>query len=466
MERKLILISDDEIIRQKSLMAQVKTSPRCPKSYFIITYGCQMNSHDSEKLSGIFEGMGISQASCKEEADIVIFNTCCIRENAERKALGNILWLNELKKQKPQIIVGVCGCMMQQKGMGERVLKQYPFVDLAFGTGNMYRLPEFMLNVLDGVRSIQIGDEDSTLVEGLPIAREGREKAYITIMYGCNNFCSYCIVPYVRGRERSREASNIIKEAVELKNSGVKEIMLLGQNVNSFGLDNKDVSFPELLRRLCDTGIERIRFMTSHPKDLSDDLIRVMAENKQICSHLHLPVQSGSNEILKRMNRRYTRESYLEKVHKLRQAIPNIGLTTDIIVAFPGESEEQFEETLSLVNEVRYDSAFTFIYSPRKGTLAEGFSDMVPQNVAGERIERLMQAQEKITRDIFEGIIGSTESVLVEGVSKRRESQLTGKGLRNISVNFEGGADLIGKIVDIEITGFGSNTLRGKLKGE
>lgn len=466
MERKLILIGDEEINRQKSLMAQVRANPRCPKSYFIITYGCQMNNHDSEKLSGIFEGMGIEQAPCKEEADIVIFNTCCIRENAERKALGNILWLNELKKQKPQIIVGVCGCMMQQKGMGEKVLKQYPFVDLAFGTGNMYKLPEFMLNILEGLRSIQIGDEDSTLVEGLPIAREGGEKAYITIMYGCNNFCSYCIVPFVRGCERSREAKNIVSEALELKKSGVKEIMLLGQNVNSFGLDNKDVSFPELLKMLCDTGIERIRFMTSHPKDLSEELIRVMAKNKQICPHLHLPVQSGSNEILKRMNRRYTRESYLEKVHKLRAAIPNIGLTTDIIVAFPSETDEQFNETLELLKEVRYDSAFTFIYSPRKGTLAENFQGRVSPEIAGKRIERLMQAQEIITREIFEGIIGNTEKVLVEGVSKRRESQLTGKGLRNISVNFEGAADLIGKIVDVEITGFGSNTLRGKLKGE
>lgn len=464
--RELIIIGKEEMDAQKELMQQVRAHIRRPKSYHVVTYGCQMNNHDSEKLAGMMDAMGMQKADSKEEADLVIFNTCCIRENAERKALGNILWLKEMKKERPEIIVGVCGCMMQQQGMAQKVLKQYPFVDLAFGTGNIYKMPEFLLNVLEGARSIQVGDEDSTLIEGLPVAREGKDKAYITIMYGCNNYCTYCIVPFVRGRERSRDAKNIIEEAKELYKSGVKEIMLLGQNVNSFGLDTGDVSFPELLQMLCDTGIPRIRFMTSHPKDLSDALIEVMAKNRQICPHLHLPVQSGSNSVLKRMNRRYTVESYLEKVEKLRRAIPDIGLSSDIIVAFPGETEEDFEATLALVKKVRYDSAFTFIYSKRAGTIAENFTDQLPKEVAARRIETLIKAQENITKEIFEGIIGQVHEVLVESVSKRNDRQLTGKSGRNISVNFEGDPSLIGSIVPVVITGYGSNTLRGRLKGE
>ena len=359
----------------------------------------------------------------------MLHNTCCIRDNAERKALGNVTWLKEVKKERPDMLIGVCGCMIQQQEMAQKLLKQYPFIDVAFGTGNLYRLPEYLWQAVSNhERVIRVENEASTLAEGLPIHRESDIKAYITVMYGCNNFCSYCIVPYVRGRERSRRADDIVREADELVKSGVKEIMLIGQNVNSYGLDSDEgVSFAQLLHRVSQTGIERIRFMTSHPKDLSDALIDEMAHNPAVAPHLHLPVQAGSNRILQAMNRRYTREQYLEKVQKLRAAIPHIGLTTDLIVAFPGETEAEFEDTLSLVEQVRYDSAYTFIYSPRKGTRAAEMPGRIAPDVASARIERLIALQEKITGEVLASMRGEIVQALVEGVSRRRENQLTGK---------------------------------------
>lgn len=466
-EDSKIVITEEEILLQQDYALKVQALSNRPQTYHIVTFGCQMNSHDSEKLAGMLVGMGLMEAKTKEEADLVLFNTCCVRENAERKALGNIIWLKELKKQRPHILVGVCGCMMQQKGMAETVLKQYPFVDFAFGTGNLYKMPEILLNTLQsGVREIRVGQEESTLVEGLPMHRESQSKAYITIMYGCNNFCTYCIVPYVRGRERSRRAEDILREAEGLLASGVKEIMLLGQNVNSYGLDAGEMSFPQLLRRLKELGVPRIRFMTSHPKDLSDALIEEFAVNDALCPHMHLPVQSGSDGILKRMNRRYTVEEYLKKAEKLRAARPGIGLTTDLIVAFPGETERDFEDTLRFTELMRYDAAFTFIYSPRKGTAAEKFDGQVDAAVAKERIDRLIRLQEKMTRENLSAMAGQVHSVLVDGLSRRDAGQWTGKSGRNISVNFEGGENLMGRIVPVVITDFGTNTLRGILKGE
>ncbi|NLA54427.1 MAG: tRNA (N6-isopentenyl adenosine(37)-C2)-methylthiotransferase MiaB, partial [Clostridiales bacterium] len=316
-------------------------------------------------------------------------------------------------------------------------------------------------------RVIDVSREESTIAEGLPVLRDSDFKAYINIMYGCNNFCSYCIVPYVRGRERSRKASDILKEAEGLVKDGVKEITLLGQNVNSFGNDTGEISFPQLLRRLEETGIARLRFMTSHPKDLSDELIEVYASSKTLAPYLHLPIQSGSNNMLSAMNRGYTVESYLDKVSRLRQAIPHIGLTTDLIVAFPGEKEADFEQTLELVENVRYDSAFTFIYSKRTGTAAAGFADMVESDVASSRIKRLLCVQTGITKDVLASMKGDKTGILVEGVSARRQTEMSGKCGRNISVNFTGGDEsLIGKIVPVEITGAGSNTLRGELVKE
>lgn len=456
----------EEIEKQKEFALQVQALETRPRSYHIVTYGCQMNAHDSEKLSGMMEEMGLSRAVRREDADVVLFNTCCIRDNAERKALGNIIWLKEIKKLRPNMLVGICGCMMQQKGMAEQVLKTYPFVDFAFGTGNIYQLPEILLNTLQtGRRDIRVEQQESTLVEGLPVLRDEQSKAYITIMYGCNNFCSYCIVPYVRGRERSRRADDILRDAERLLKDGVQEIMLLGQNVNSYGLDSGDVSFPRLLHDLEKLGVPRLRFMTSHPKDLSDELIEEFSVNRALCPHMHLPVQSGSDRILKAMNRRYTVATYLEKAKKLRQARPDIGLTTDLIVAFPGETEEEFEETLALVRTMRYDSAFTFVFSPRAGTVAEHLPGRIAPQTATGRIERLIAEQEKITGEIFQSLVGSTHEVLVDGQARRSTRQMTGKAGRSISVNFEGDMGLKGRIVPVTITGFGSNTLKGTLKG-
>ena len=457
-------VSPEEIARQREFARQVRFHPDRPQTYYIVTYGCQMNAHDSEKLAGMLEDMGLTPANEKTQADFVLHNTCCIRDNAERKALGNVTWLKEIKKERPDMLIGVCGCMIQQAEMAEKLLRQYPFIDVAFGTGNLYRLPEYLLEAIETRgRVIRVDQDASTVAEGLPVRRESAIKAYITVMYGCNNYCSYCIVPYVRGRERSRRSDDIVREAEELAASGVQEIMLLGQNVNSYGLDGDEgVSFARLLHRVSRTGIPRIRFMTSHPKDLSDELIDEMAHNPVIAPHLHLPVQSGNDRILHEMNRRYTREHYLRRVQALRAAIPHIGLTTDLIVAFPGETEQEFLDTVSLVEEVRYDSAYTFIYSPRKGTRAAEMPGRIDPAVASERIERLIAVQERITGEILASMKGTTAQVLVEGASRRRKTQMTGKSERNINVNFNGSPEDAGKFVAVRITGAGSNTLRGQ----
>lgn len=466
MQEEIIRISASEMEEQQAFMHRVRLHPERPSTYYIVTYGCQMNAHDSEKLAGMLEAMGMTPARDRTEADLVLHNTCCIRDNAERKALGNVIWLKELKRKKPNLLIGVCGCMIQQPEMARKVLEQYPFIDLAFGTGNLYRMPEYLLEALEQrERVIRVDTCSSTIPEGLPVRRQSPYKAYITIMYGCNNFCSYCIVPYVRGRERSRRVDDILREADSLVSSGVHEIMLLGQNVNSYGQDSSEgVSFARLLHKVSETGISRIRFMTSHPKDLSDELINEMAVNSAVAPHLHLPVQSGSDRILKDMNRRYTRAHYLDKVSRLRKAIPHIGLTTDLITAFPGETEDDFRQTLSLVEEVRYDSAYTFIFSPRKGTKATLMPGVLSPDTASERIERLIALQEKITGEILSGMAGTTVSVLVEGASRRNPKQLTGKCGRNISVNFTGDPADIGKFIPVHITGAGSNTLRGEKK--
>ena len=460
-----IRVTPEEISRQERFAEEFKLLPHRPRTYHIVTYGCQMNAHDSEKLAGMLDEMGMTPSPTRETADFVLHNTCCIRDNAERKALGNVTWLKEIKKERPDMLIGVCGCMVQEPGMADKLLRQYPFVDLAFGTGNIYQLPELLLRAADTRRRVvSVPDEQSTLIEGLPIRRESPFQAYVTIMYGCNNFCSYCIVPYVRGRERSREADDILREVDALQKQGVKEIMLLGQNVNSYGNDvPSGVSFPALLRRVSQTGIPRIRFMTSHPKDLSDELIQEFAENKALCRHLHLPVQSGSNRILEGMNRRYTREAYLEKVEKIRRFAPDVGLSTDIIVAFPGETDQDFEDTMSLVQRVKYDSAFTFIYSPRAGTRAASMPGQIDPKLATERIERLIALQEEMTQKRFAEMIGKTESVLVTGQSKRNDQQITGKTSRNISVNFAGDESLIGSICPVKITAASKTTLKGEI---
>ena len=463
MERTELLVSPEEMERQRIFTEQVKTLPHRPKRYHVVTYGCQMNAHDSEKIAGMMEAMGMVSAPAREEADFVIFNTCCVRENAERRALGNVTWLKEVRKEKPELLIGVCGCMIQEPGMAEKILKQYKFIDLAFGTANLHKLPEMMYDLLNGgERLVQVEDRD-VIPEGIPIRRLRHDAAYITIMYGCDNFCSYCIVPYVRGRERSRDPEQILREADGLLESGVKEIMLLGQNVNSYGKGLPgDVSFAKLLKQLDESGIPRIRFMTSHPKDLSDELIDVMANGKHILPQFHLPVQSGNDEILAKMNRHYTRQQYLDRVKRLRKAIPGIGLSTDIIVGFPGETEEQFEDTMSLVDEVRYDSAFTFIYSPRTGTKAAEMPGIIPDQESTERIKRLINLQEKLQQETMKRFIGAEEEILVEGLSRRNDLAVSGKGKHGISITVQGNEKDIGTIIRCRVTGLKNNTLMGE----
>ena len=463
MDRTQVLVSAEEMERQRRFTEQVRALPHRPKSYHVVTYGCQMNAHDSEKIAGMLETMGMISARTREDADFVIFNTCCVRENAERRALGNVTWLKEVRKQKPDLLIGVCGCMIQEPGMAEKILKQYKFIDLAFGTANLHKLPEMMYDLLNsGERLVQVEEKD-VIPEGMPIRRLRHDAAYVTIMYGCDNFCSYCIVPYVRGRERSRDPEQILRESEELLASGVKEIMLLGQNVNSYGKGmSGDLSFAKLLKRLDETGIPRIRFMTSHPKDLSDELIDVMACGKHILPQFHLPVQSGNDEILKKMNRHYTRQQYLDRVHRLREAIPGIGLSRDIIVGFPGETEEQFADTMSLVDEVRYDSAFTFIYSPRTGTRAAEMPGQILGDEATERIKRLIDLQESLQQDTMKRFIGTEEEILVEGLSRRSDLAVSGKGMHGISISVDGNGNDIGTILKCRVTGLKNNTLMGE----
>ena len=453
-----LVVSQEEMDKQRQCAARVREGfPG--RTYKIVTYGCQMNAHDSENLAGMLEEMGFAPAADEGEADLLLFNTCCIRDNAERRLLGNVSALAQRKREKPDLLVGVCGCMMQQEGGAQRLLDLCPFVDLVFGTHNLYRLPELLLRALRGqpVRETD-GDERGCIPEGLPVRRTSAIQGALTIMYGCNNFCTYCVVPYVRGRERSRSVADVVREAESMAASGIQEILLLGQNVNSYA---GGATFPELLRAL-DGVVPRIRFMTSHPKDLSDALIEEMARSRSVCPQFHLPVQSGNDKVLREMNRVYTRAHYLERVRALRQAIPEVGLTTDVIAGFPGETEAEFADTLSLVEEVQYDSAFTFIYSPRRGTRAAARPDQIPEAVQHERLDRLIRVQERATASRLAQQVGSVQEVLVEGASRRRAGFLAGRTGRGMTVNFPGDAALVGKIVPVRILGTGANTLRGE----
>lgn len=460
MARAAFHITAEEQDRQQEFIREIKNMPQRPQTYFVVTYGCQMNAHDSEKIAGMLEEMGIEPATKREEADFVIFNTCCVRDNAERRALGNVTWLKEVRKSHPNMIIAVCGCMIQEPGMAEKILKQYRFIDLAFGTANLHQFPELLYDTLNCDRSVVRVAQEDVIAEGLPVKRLRQDAAYLTIMYGCNNFCSFCIVPYVRGRERSRKPEDILHEAELLQQSGVQEIMLLGQNVNSYGKNLEEgISFASLLKQLDKMGIPRIRFMTSHPKDLSDELIEVMADSRHILPQFHLPVQSGNDEILTAMNRHYTRTQYLERVKKLRQAIPGIGLTTDIIVGFPGETEDQFQDTMSLLDEVRYDGAFTFIYSPRTGTKAAQMDNQIPEEISSRRIKELIALQERLQQETLKRFIGLEEEVLIEGLSRRSEEAVSGKGRHGISITLPGELDDKGKIIHCKITGIKNNTL-------
>ena len=469
MKDKEITVTADELQKQKLYTAdvaaimQVRAMHGTPKA-LVRTYGCQQNVADGERMKGMLSEMGFEFTEDEDEADFILFNTCAIREHAEDRVFGNIGALKNVKRRNPSLLIAVCGCMMEQERVAERIKASFPFVNIVFGTHVIHRLPEMMYTaVTDSKRVFLRGHESKEIIEGLPVRRDGNTRAWVTVMYGCDNFCSYCIVPYVRGRERSRASARIIEEARELKADGVKEIMLLGQNVNSYGLDVEgELSFAQLLSELDKVGIERIRFMTSHPKDISDELIDVMASGKHICHALHLPVQHGNNRILQSMNRRYTREKYLERVEAIRSKVPDISLTTDLIVGYPGETEEEFEETCSLVEQVGYDSAFTFIYSPRVGTRAADMPDQIPEEVSSRRIQKLIALQKDVTHKRYANYIGQVHSVLVEESSRRDENQMAGKNEYNITVNFPGDKSLIGQIVRVKITSAGESTLRGE----
>lgn len=420
----------------------------------VTTFGCQMNEKDSEKLLGILETIGYEEVET-EEADFLIFNTCTVRENANTKLYGHLGQVKKMKERNPQMMIGLCGCMMQEEHVIEKIRSSYKFVDIIFGTHNIFKLAELLKARVDSKGMIvDIWKDTDQIVEDLPSDRKFSFKCGVNIMYGCNNFCSYCIVPYVRGRERSRKPEDIIKEVKQVVSEGVKEVMLLGQNVNSYGKTLEEpMSFAELLREVEKVeGLERIRFMTPHPKDLSDDLIEVMATSKKVCKHMHLPMQSGSSRLLKLMNRHYTKEQYLELVEKIRRSVPDISLTTDIIVGFPGETEEDFEETMDIVRKVRYDSAFTFIYSKRTGTPAAVMEDQVPEDVVKNRFDRLLKEVHSIASEVCSVHEGTVQTALIESVSEHDPSMVTGRLSNNLLVHIKGDKGMIGRLADVRLT--------------
>ena len=437
----------------KTLTAQKSNTLGRPLTYCLTTFGCQMNEKQSEVVAGIMDEIGYHRQD-NEEADVVIYNTCTVRENANLRVYGRLGVLHGYKKKNPNMKIALCGCMMQEATVVEKLQKSYRFVDLIFGTHNIFKFAELLAMTLESDRMIiDIWKDTDQIVEDLPNERKYAFKSGVNIMFGCNNFCSYCIVPYVRGRERSREAKDIVREIEALVKDGVVEVMLLGQNVNSYGKNlEQPMTFAELLKEIEQIdGLERIRFMTSHPKDLSDDLIEVMANSKKICPHLHLPLQSGSSRILKAMNRRYDKEKYLALAKKIRERMPDIALTTDIIVGFPGETEEDFQETLDVVRQVRYDSAFTFIYSKRTGTPAAVMEDQIPEDVVKDRFDRLLKEVQPISKEMAERFTGNEETVLVEEKNSQMDGYVTGRLGNNHVVHFEGSEELIGKLIRVRL---------------
>lgn len=422
-------------------------------TYFVQNFGCQMNARDAEKLAGILEKIGYEEAF-DEHADFVIYNTCTVRENANLKVYGRLGYLNGVKRKNPHMKIGLCGCMMQEPEVVEKIKKSYRHVDLIFGTHNVFKLAELLVTMFESGRTvIDIWKDTDQIVEDLPTERKFKFKSGINIMFGCNNFCSYCIVPYVRGRERSRNPKDIVREIERLVADGVVEIMLLGQNVNSYGKNLEDpMTFAELLKEIEKIeGLKRIRFMTSHPKDLSDELIEVMANSKKICKHLHLPLQSGSSKVLKEMNRRYDKAKYLELAGKIRTAMPDISLTTDIIIGFPGETEEDFLDTLDVVKQVEFDNAFTFIYSKRTGTPAAVMENQIPEDVTKDRFDRLLKEVQDIARKKAAVYEGSVQEVLVEEKNEQDEALMTGRMSNNMLVHFPGDVSMLGTLQQVRL---------------
>lgn len=473
-ERKAPMIIDNvEIARQKEIARRIRANNDVEqlrtgkqKRMHVITFGCQQNNSDSEKIMGLLAEMGYTNTDIKEMADVIIINTCCVRENAELKLYGNIGALKRLKADNPSLIIGVCGCMMQQEHAVEMIRKKYRHVDIIFGTHNIYKLPELMeRSIGEKYTLIDILNTEGMIIEDIPVLREEKFKAWVTIMYGCNNFCSYCIVPHVRGRERSRKPEDIIREIEDLAKDGCKEVTLLGQNVNSYGKDlNMDLDFADIIRMVNEIeGIERIRFMTSHPKDISDKLISTMRDCKKVCEQLHLPFQAGSNKILRRMNRKYTKEEYLNKILKAKKEIPGVALSTDVIVGFPGETDEDFEETLDVLKRVEFDQVFMFIYSKRIGTSAAEMEDTATYEDKHRNFERLVKLQNEISKKLNDAYMDRCVEVLAEGNSKNDPLKYTGRTRTGKVVNFTGVEGIIGKLVNVKINEIHSWFLNGEI---
>lgn len=460
-DRKTLQATEQTIQKQyayidkiKDITTEISNKEGRQPTYDIRVFGCQMNEHDAEKIAGMLDDMGYSKVTEGDKADIIVFDTCCVRENAEEKVYGHLGLLKPSEDDEKKSVVAITGCMMQQPHVVEKIKKSYRHVGIVFGTHNLYTFPELLYKYLTkGKRIFDVWDTEGQIVEGTPITRAENVKAWVNIMLGCNNFCSYCIVPYVRGRERSRNKQDIIDEVQRLADAGYKEITLLGQNVNSYGNDlGKKDAFADLLYAINDIqGIERIRFMTSHPKDLSDSLITAIKELPKVCEHLHLPFQSGSSRVLKEMNRKYTKEHYLGLIDKVREQVPGISFTTDIIVGFPGETEEDFLETLDVVKKVRFDQAFTFLYSKRTGTKAAKFENQIDEDVKKERFQRLVDLQNSIGEEINQTYDGKIVEVLVEGISRNKDTMYTGRTREYKLVNFPCDEDLTGKLVKVKI---------------
>lgn len=437
----------------------------CNKKYFIKTYGCQMNEHDSENIKALLEEMGFKETFDMEDADLILLNTCAIRENAHNKVFGMIGRIKTIKEKKPHVIAGICGCMAQEESVVNEILNKYKHINIVFGTHNIYQLPEILNNaIVKCEREIEVMSYEGDIVEHMPVKRDSKYKAWVNIMYGCDKFCTYCIVPYTRGKQRSRRHEDILEEVKDLVKEGYKEVTLLGQNVNAYGKDLSDgYTMENLLEDTAKTGIERIRFVTSHPWDFTDGMIDVIAKYGNVMPYIHLPIQSGSNKILKLMGRRYTKESYLTLFKKIKEKIPNCSVTTDIIVAFPGETEEDFQDTLDVVNECKYDSAFTFIFSPRVGTPAARMENNLSEEVKSERLQRLNELVNKYSKEANDRYLGKIVPVLLEGVSEKDDECLMGYTDTMKLVNVKCDKKLIGNIVNVKITDVKTWSMDGEI---
>ena len=459
-------VAESDKVRQFIKVARNLVQDKADKSgreltYHVTTFGCQMNARDSEKLSGILEQCGFIREDDELKADIVIYNTCTVRDNANQKFFGHLGSIGAIKRERRDMLIGVCGCLSQEKSAREKILTSFPFVDLVFGTHNLFDFPALLVRVLTRDESskindtvVEIWDETDRIVEDIPVKRNYSFKSGVNIMFGCNNFCSYCIVPYVRGRERSRKSADIIDEIKRLAADGVVEVMLLGQNVNSYGRGlDEQITFAQLLQRVCEVeGIRRVRFMTSHPKDLSDELIEVMVGSDKICRHIHLPLQSGSTRILESMNRHYTKEQYTDLALRIRERIPDIAITTDIIIGYPGETDADVDDTIDVINKVGFDGAFTFIYSKRTGTVAASMPDQVPKEVVRANFDRVLAKVQEMSVKRAMLIEGQVKEVLVEDINRQDPTLVTGRLSNNLNVHFPGDASLIGSIVPVKLT--------------